>query len=95
MLWKDFVFPILIGFAFGFILQKAGLGYYRNIVNVFRFTDLAVVKLMMTAIAVSMVGTFGLHALGAIVLPVISTTYVVGNLVGGLIFGVGMAGAGF
>jgi hypothetical protein len=95
VLWSDFVFPILIGFAFGFLLQKAGLSHYRNIVNVFRFTDLTVIKFMMTAIAVGMVGTFGLHATGAIALPVVSATYVVGNLIGGLIFGVGRAGAGF
>lgn len=95
MLVSNFVFPILIGFFFGLSLQKAGLGSYRNIVNVFRFTDLSVLKLMMTAIAVAMVGTFGLNATGAIALPVVSATYVVGNLVGGLIFGVGMAAAGF
>jgi uncharacterized protein len=95
VLVSSFVFPILMGFAFGFLLQKAGLGYYRNIANVFRFTDLTVIKFMMTAIAVAMVGTFGLSAVGAIALPPIPSTYVVGNLVGGLIFGVGMAGAGF
>ncbi len=95
MLWSDFVFPIIVGFAFGFLLQKAGLSYYRNIVNVFRFTDLTVIKFMMTAIAVAMAGTFGLHAMGAIALPVVSSTYIAGNLIGGLIFGVGMAGAGF
>ena len=95
MLASDFVFPILIGFFFGFSLQKAGLGRYKNIVNVFRFTDLSVLKLMMTAIVVAMVGIFGLNAAGAIALPSISSTYVVGNLLGGLIFGVGMAGAGF
>lgn len=95
MLLSDFVFPILIGGAFGFSLQKAGLGYYRNIVNVFRFTDMSVIKYMMTAIVVAMVGIFGLNAIGAIALPVVTSTYVVGNLIGGLIFGVGMAGAGF
>ena len=82
-------------FGFGFALQKAGLTYYRNIVNVFRFTDLTVLKFMLTAIAVGMVGVFALQSAGLATLPAVPTTYVVGNLVGGLIFGVGMAGAGF
>ncbi len=91
----DIVIPIVVGFGFGFALQKAGLTYYQNIVNVFRFTNLTVIKFMMTALAVAMVGTFALHGMGIIPLPVIAATYVVGNLVGGMIFGVGMAAAGF
>ena len=91
----DWLFPLLIGLGFGFALQKAGLGNYNKIVNVFRFTDLAVLKFMLTTLAVAMVGVFGLNTLGWIALPAIPATYVVGNLVGGLIFGVGMAGAGF
>ncbi len=91
----DVAIPIIVGFGFGFALQKAGLTYYQNIVNVFRFTNLTVIKFMMTALAVAMIGTFGLHAADIIALPAIATTYVAGNLVGGLVFGVGMAVAGF
>ncbi|MBI4788859.1 MAG: YeeE/YedE family protein [Chloroflexi bacterium] len=91
----DILFPLVLGFAFGWALQKAGLTKYHKIVNVFRFTDLAVLKFMMTSLAVAMVGTFALSTFGLISLPAVPATYVVGNLVGGLIFGVGMAGAGF
>ena len=91
----DFLIAILVGFVFGFALQKAGLTYYKNIVNVFRFTDLTVIKFMLTAVAVAMVGVFALDAAGLAPLPAVPATYVVGNLVGGLIFGIGMAGAGF
>ena len=91
----EFVFSLVMGLGFGFALQKAGLSKYNKVVNVFRFTDLAVLKFMMTTLAVAMVGTFALNSLGLIVLPAIPATYVVGNLIGGLIFGVGMAGAGF
>jgi uncharacterized protein len=92
---NDLILPILLGFGFGFALQKAGLSKYHKIVNVFRFTDLSVIKFMLTSVAVAMVGVFALSTLGLIQLPNIPATYVVGNLVGGLIFGVGMAGAGF
>ena len=91
----DLFFSLVMGIGFGFALQKAGLSKYNKVVNVFRFTDLAVLKFMMTTLAVAMVGTFALNSLGLIVLPAIPATYVVGNLIGGLIFGVGMAGAGF
>ncbi len=92
---NDFILPLILGFGFGWSLQKAGLTKYHKIVNVFRFTDLAVLKFMMTTLAVSMVGVFALNSAGLIQLPTVPATYVVGNLVGGLIFGVGMAGAGF
>jgi uncharacterized protein len=92
---NDLFLPLVLGFGFGWSLQKAGLSKYHKIVNVFRFTDLAVLKFMLTTLAVSMVGVFGLYTLGLIQLPTVPATYVVGNLVGGLIFGVGMAGAGF
>ena len=91
----DIVWPLVVGFGFGWSLQKAGLSKYNKIVNVFRFTDLAVLKYMLAALAVAMVGVFGLNALGWIALPNVPATFVAGNLVGGLIFGVGMAGAGF
>ncbi len=92
---NDLILPLILGFGFGWSLQKAGLTKYHKIVNVFRFTDLAVLKFMMTTLAVSMVGVFALNTAGLIQLPTVPATYVVGNLVGGLIFGVGMAGAGF
>jgi uncharacterized membrane protein YedE/YeeE len=92
---SDIILPLVLGFGFGWSLQKAGLSKYHKIVNVFRFTDLAVLKYMMTALAVAMVGVFALSTFGLIALPTVPATYVIGNLVGGLIFGVGMAGAGF
>ncbi len=82
---------LVLGVFFGFSLNKAGLTRYDKIVNVFRFTDLAVLKFMLTALAVAMAGLFGLDRLGLITLPVPPETYVVGNVLGGLVFGVGMA----
>lgn len=90
----EIIVALVLGIGFGFALQRAGLTKYHKIVNVFRFTDLAVLKFMMTALIVAMAGLFGLDALGLLVLPVPPQTYVVGNLVGGMIFGIGMAGVG-
>ena len=91
----NYVLALLLGFAFGFLLNKAGLTRYHKIVNVFRLTDMAVLKFMMSGLFVAMIGLYGLKALGWIAFPTVPATYVVGNLLGGLIFGVGMAATGY
>jgi uncharacterized membrane protein YedE/YeeE len=89
------VIALFLGVIFGFSLNKAGLTKYSKIVNVFRFTDMAVLKFMMTALVVAMSGLYILRDLGAITFPNVPATYIVGNLVGGLIFGIGMALTGY
>jgi hypothetical protein len=86
---------LILGLAFGLLLNKAGLTKYNKIVNVFRFTDMGVLKFMMTALAVAMSGLYALKALGFLTFPNVPGTYIVGNLIGGLIFGTGMALAGY
>src|SRR5512141_2850846 len=86
--------PIFIGFLFGFLLHKGGMTRYHKIVNVFRFTDLAVLKFMMSSLVVGMTGIYLLTDLGVVPNMPITPTYIVGNLFGGLLFGVGMATAG-
>jgi hypothetical protein len=91
----DFLLAVLVGLAFGFALNKAGLTKYHKIVNVFRFTDMAVLKFMMSGLVVAMIGLYGLKSLGLISFPTVPATYIVGNLIGGLIFGTGMAVTGY
>jgi uncharacterized membrane protein YedE/YeeE len=91
----DVLAALALGFLFGWALNRAGLTQSARIVNVFRFKDLTVMRFMLTALAVGGV----LIQLGAEVgwatsLP-IPPTFLVANLVGGLIFGVGMASAGY
>ncbi len=52
------ILALSLGIVFGLLLNKAGLTKYNKIVNVFRFTDLAVLKFMMTALVVAMTGLF-------------------------------------
>lgn len=91
----DYITALLLGVVFGFSLNKAGLTKYNKIVNVFRFTDMAVLQFMMTALIVAMTGLYILRGLGLVTFPTVPATYVVGNLVGGLIFGIGMALSGY
>jgi len=91
---QTYVLPITFGVLFGFLLQKAGLSRNEKIINVFRLRDMAVMKFMMTALCVAMIGVFALYDFGLLQLKM-KETYVLGNLLGGAIFGVGMAVAGF
>jgi uncharacterized protein len=92
---ETIVLPLVFGILFGFALNRGGLTQYRKIVGVFRFTDLTVIKFMLTALVTGGTGLYALKAFGWITLPPVPATYIVGNLVGGLIFGVGMSLAGY
>ena len=89
------VAPLLVGFAFGGCLQKAGLSRYERIVNLFRFRDFVVLKFLLSALVTAAIGIRVLEDLGLAANVPIPTTYVAGNLIGGLVFGVGMALSGF
>jgi len=82
------------GIAFGFILQKAQVTKYDKIVAFFRLRDLTVLKVMFGGILVGMVGVYLLHDLGLVNLH-IKPTILSANILGGLIFGVGMLLLGF
>ena len=87
---------IAIGFAFGFTLERAGLGSARKLAGQFYFTDFTVMKVMMTAIAVAMAGAFWLARFGVIDLAniYIPETSLAAQLAGGAIFGLGFLIAG-
>ena len=91
----QYIIALFLGVFFGFSLNKTGLTKYHKIVNVFRFTDLAVLKFMMTTLVISMAGLYTLRGLGLVTFPAVPATYIVGNAIGGLIFGIGMALAGY
>ena len=75
----NYSLALLFGAGFGFALNKAGLTKYHKIVNVFRFTDMAVLQFMMTALVVAMTGLFTLRGLGLLTFPRVPATYIVGN----------------
>jgi uncharacterized membrane protein YedE/YeeE len=87
---------LLIGIAFGWFLERAGLGNARKLAGQFYFTDLTVFKVMFSAIVTAMLGAFWLDRLGVLDLGAvyIPDTYVLPQLAGGLLFGAGFALAG-
>jgi hypothetical protein len=88
------IFGLMTGFLFGFTLQKAKVVRYEVLVGQLRLKDFTMVKLMLTAIVVGMVGIFFFKDIGVIGLS-IKSTHLVANIVGGLIFGVGFALLGY
>lgn len=86
---------VSIGFAFGWLLQKAGLSRYDRIVNIYRFRDLAVLKFLMSALVTGAIAVVGLTGAGVTGIVPVPRTFLVGNFAGGIVFGVGMAASGF
>jgi len=88
---------LLIGIAFGYVLEIAGFGNSIKLANQFYLKDMTVLKVMFTAIVVAMVLIFGASALGLLDVNLIwvNPTYLIPGLVGGLIMGVGFIVGGF
>lgn len=95
---KALVVGLLTGIAFGALLQRSGASSYAMIVNMLRLKDLTIMKFLFMAIATGSVGMYLVDSLGGIGLVAhigIAPLYLVSLIVGGLIFGVGWALAGY
>lgn len=87
---------LALGIAFGFFLERGGLGNAVKLAGQFYLTDLTVFKVMFAAIVTAMLGLFWLSVLGLVQLPLVFVppTYLLPHLVGGLVFGVGFVVGG-
>jgi rhodanese-related sulfurtransferase len=87
---------ILIGIAFGWTLERAGLGNARKLAGQFYLTDLTVFKVMFSAIVTAMLGAYFLGRLGVLDLSRVwvPETFLLPQLAGGLLFGAGFVVAG-
>ena len=88
---------LLIGVCFGFSLEQAGFGSSRRLAGIFYFRDMAVLKVMFTAVVVAMLGISYFLALGWIRADSIflMPTIYGAQIIGGLIFGVGFVIGGW
>jgi len=84
----------VFGLAFGFLLQKGGVGKYPVLMGQLLLQDWTVAKVMLSAIVVGMVGIFTLHRFAQLNLR-IKPTRIGANIIGGLIFGAGFALVGY
>jgi hypothetical protein len=93
----DLAIALLLGAGFGFCLERAGFGSARKLTAVFYLYDMAVVKVMFTAIVTTMTGLFLLSAGGALQLSdlYIEPTSFAAQLLGGVVFGAGFIIGGY
>ena len=94
--WNN-VIALLIGIAFGFILEASGFSSSRKLAGVFYGYDFVVIRVFMTATMVGMVGLIYFSYLGWIDLGkiFILPTYMTSIIVGGIIMGLGFVMGGY
>jgi rhodanese-related sulfurtransferase/uncharacterized membrane protein YedE/YeeE len=90
------IVAVFIGIAFGFFLERGGLGSSTKLAAQFYLTDLSVFKVMFTAIVTAMLGLYWFSRLGFLDLShvYVNPTYMLPQLTGGFLFGIGFITAG-
>lgn len=85
---------VIFGLAFGFLLQKGGVGKFNVLIGQLLLQDFTVAKVMLNAIVVGMIGVFTLHHFAQLNLH-IKPARIGANIIGGLLFGAGFALMGY
>ncbi len=93
----NFVIAILIGIAFGFLLEASGFSSSRNITGVFYGYNFVVLRVFFTAVIVAMVGFLYFDYFGWLDMSkiFILPTFLTPMIVGGVIMGLGFIIGGF
>jgi uncharacterized protein len=91
---NELIYGIVTGIIFGFLLQKARVIRYEKQLGALRLIDMTIVKFMLSTVLVAMVGVYLLNDLGLAKLS-IKATVLGGNILGGLIFGLGWGLLGY
>lgn len=95
--WGSYGVYMVIGFAFGYVLEIAGFGKSTKLAAQFYFKEMTVLKVMFSAIVVAMVLIFLATGLGLLDYNLIwvNPTYLWPGIVGGLVMGAGFIIGGF
>ncbi len=93
----NLIVALLIGIAFGFILEQAGFSTSKKLVGLFYGYDFTVLRVFFTAGLTAMIGiiAFGHFGILDINLIYINPTYIWPAITGGLIMGLGFVIGGF
>jgi hypothetical protein len=89
---------VVVGIAFGFVLERSGFGRAQKLVGQFDGTDMTMLKVMFTAIATAMVGVVTLSGIGLLDLEAVQfnyPTYLWPMIAGGLALGAGIVMSGY
>lgn len=93
----SYVIAILIGLAFGYILEASGFSSSRKLAGVFYGYDFVVLKVFFTAALVSVIGILYMDYLGYLDFNslYVHPTFLWGAIIGGAIMGIGFVSGGF
>ncbi len=93
----NIIIAVLIGLAFGFILEASGFSSSRKLAGMFYGYDFAVLKVFFTAALVSVIGLYYMDYLGWINMSMlyVHPTYLWAAIIGGAIMGIGFVAGGF
>lgn len=91
------VLVTVVGFLFGFVLERSGFGRATVLSAQFYFTDMRVLKVMFTAIATAALGLVILGGFGVVNLSQLTVppTHLWPVVVGGLLLGMGFVTSGY
>ncbi len=93
----EMMVSVLVGIGFGVSLEKAGFGRADNLASIFYARDFRVLRVMFSAIVTGMIGLYFLDLTG--ILPIYSIglldTYLLPQLLGGLLLGAGFIIGGY
>jgi len=90
----DLTLGLITGICFGFFLQKGQALKYDKQLGMLRFRDFTVLKIMLSAILIGMLGIYILVDAGIGELS-LKPTVLAANVIGGLIFGLGWGLLGY
>lgn len=93
----DMVFALLIGMAFGFVLESSGFSSSRKLAGVFYGYDFTVLRVFFTAAITAMLGLLYFEYMGWIdpAMIYVNSTFIWATLTGGIIMGLGFILGGF
>ena len=91
------ILSVVLGFFFGFFLERAGFSSARKLSAQFYFKDFAVLKVMFTAIVIAMLGIVYLALIGWLDMSqvYVPSTFIWPQLTGGLLLGAGFIIGGY
>ncbi len=93
----NYVIALLIGMAFGYILEASGFSSSRKLIGTFYGYDFAVIRVFFTATIVALIGLLYLGYFDIIDYQVlyVHPTFVYSAIIGGIIMGFGFITGGF
>lgn len=88
---------LIIGFAFGWVLERAGFSTSRKLAGVFYGYDFVVIKVFFTAAVTAALGLFLLNQMELLYFDEVwmPNTFLLPTIVGGVIMGIGFIMGGF